>query len=106
MSIYTHRSGNERPALADVTAGSTAVLGSIAVVLASAIAIVATLPGNVVLPAIALASAIFASVIGLVAWRGSESIRSGALTSAGIFALVAIGAAMLGDPDQVALYLK
>lgn len=106
MSIYTHRRTHESPALASVSAGSTAVLGSIAVVLASAIAVVATLPGHVVLPAVALASSVFAALAGLVAWRGNISVRPGALTSAGIFALVAIGAGILGDPDQVALYLK
>lgn len=92
--------------LAEIPTGSPAVLGAIAILLATAAACVATVAGALVLPAVALAATAYAAIAGLVAWQGPLKLRPAFLTSAGIFALAAMGAGMLGDPDQVALLVK
>jgi len=106
LSTHGHAHHTHRGSLADIAAGSTPVLGSIAAVLAASLAIVAYTPSALVLPAVALVATLFAIVAGVTAWAASPRLRPAALTSAGIFALVAMGACILGDPDQVALLIK
>ena len=106
MSSITQSRTPRDNAIAHVSSGSGAVLGSIAVLLAASLAIAFSLPHGLVLPALALAATILAGVGGVAAWAGRGAFRASALTCAGIFALAAIAAAMLGDPDQVALFLK
>lgn len=106
FTTHAHRNPIVRGALSGVSSGSTPVLGSIAVVLGVSLAIVASTPPALALPAIALAAAALAILAGLTAWLSNASWKPSALTCAGIFALVAMGACILGDPDQVALALK
>ena len=83
-----------------------ALLGAPLIVLASIGLLALKLPSDVVLPALALSSTLFALVFGLVAWRAAGRIRSCAELAAGIFAFAAVTACILGDPDQAALFLK
>ena len=109
MALYTNARRSPKLShgpLAEIPTGSPAVLGAIAILLATAAACVATLTGALVLPALALAATAYATVAGLAAWQGPRSLRPAFLTSAGIFALAAMGAGVICDPDQVALLVK
>jgi len=92
--------------LSQVSSGSGAVLAPIAIVLTTAVAAALALPHGVFLPAVALAITIVAAVTGSIAWFSNGKMRANWLTATGIFALAAVAASMLGDPDQVALFLK
>lgn len=105
MSITQSRPVRDNP-LSHVSSGSGAVLGSIAVLLAIAVTAALALPHLLVLPSIALAATSICFVTGAATLLGSGQFRESALTCTGIFALVGIAASMLGDPDQVALFLK
>jgi hypothetical protein len=83
-----------------------ALLGAPLVLLASIGFLTLKLPSDVVLPALAMMSTIFALLAGLVAWRAQGRVKSCAELAAGIFAFAAAAACVLGDPDQLALFLK
>jgi hypothetical protein len=92
--------------LFEVSSGSGAVLAPIAIVLTLAVGAAVALPHGLFLPAIALAVTIVAAVTGAIGWFSAGKVRANWLTATGIFALAAVAASMLGDPDQVALFLK
>ena len=107
MSIYTNTRRGASPSLENITAGSTAVLGSIATLLFSTLALaLLSVPSPLVLPSLALVSASLAAIVGTIGWRSEGRFKSDALASAGIFAFAAIVAGILGDPDQVAIFFK
>ena len=82
------------------------LLGALIIVLASIGLLSLKLPFLVVLPALALIATLFASVAGVVAWTSSGRLKGNAEFAAGIFALTAVAASILGDPDQAVLFLK
>lgn len=104
-SIADSRLGRKNLLEEGRSSGAT-VPASIAALLATSVALAIYLPHALVLPAMALASVLFASACGLAGWLSSGRTKSRALTAAGVFAIAAIAAAVIGDPDQVAIWLK
>ena len=92
--------------LAQVSSGSGVVVGSIAILLAALLSVVFIAPPALILPVMTLAATGASGLAGLAAWLSQGANRARALASAGIFALAAIASAVIGDPDQVAIFLK
>lgn len=90
----------------DATGDAVTVPMSFAVLLAAAIGAVVWAPPALVLPALALVATVLATITGAAGWLIAGRGRAGLLTSAGVFALAAGAAAMLGDPDKVALLAR
>ncbi len=65
-----------------------------------------TAPSALVLPAVSLIATFAVLVCGIAAWFGGPALQTQSLTAAGIFAFAAVAAAIIGDPDQVAHFLK
>ena len=106
MSSFTHPQGGQSSFIAKGPGSIVVIAGSLAVLLAGLIASTVIAPSILVMPVMSLAATVVASLAGLAAWLGQPSTREKALLIAGIFALAAIAAAIIGDPDQVALLLK
>jgi hypothetical protein len=85
-----------------ITAAGTLMITAFAVA-------VWALPSNLVLPAFSLATIPLASAMALLAWARPHRARFEGVTywdAAGALALIGAGAAMLGDPMQVASLLE
>lgn len=76
-------------------------LGALAIIAMLAIVTFATAPGALALPLLAGKAAILSAATGLVAWMCGPDGRSRWLPAAGVFALAAITASIIGDPSAV-----
>ena len=106
MSSFMHSRRRQPDVIAQVSIGSSVVPGSIAILLAALLTVVFIAPPALILPVMALAATGASGLAGLAAWLSQGANRARALTSAGIFALAAIASTIIGDPDQVAIFLK
>ncbi len=106
MTSFTHTHAALSANASKAAVGSTAVIVPAVVILTFILTFAVTLPSPLVLPALSLAATAAATVCAAVVWSSGAALKTRYLTSAGIFAIVAMAAAMLGDPDQVALFLK
>jgi hypothetical protein len=106
MSLYSNSGSQPSLTIAAAPQGSTAALASIAVLTVTALVLAATMKLPLVLPALALASTVYAMVMGGIGYTRDDHFAQPARLSAGVFAFAAVAASILGSPDQVALLFQ
>lgn len=106
MSLYSNHSSQQSLTMTPAPAGSTAVLASVGVLLATALVLASTMQLSLVLPALALASTVLAMIIGGIGYTRNDRFTDHARLSAGVFAFAAVAACIIGSPDQVALLFQ
>mgnify|MGYP003346647329 CR=1 FL=1 len=103
MSILVHSPvGRSSYGEADGAAVTTALY----LVAATAAALLIATPVALFFPALALATTLFATATGIMAWLGAGRRRSQALAMASVFAFAAGASAIIGDPMRVAQLIK
>lgn len=104
MSILTHP--NRPKFLPFATDASGAVRSAIAILVVTTVVIVMLAPISLVLPTLAFVAAACATASGIIGWLSDEPRRQQAFLIASAFAFAAAAAAMLGDPDQIARFMR
>jgi len=106
MSLYSNPGSHQSLTIAPAPKGSAAALASVAVLIFTAIILALTMRLPLVLPALALASTVFAMVMGGIGYTRTDRFSDSAKLSAGVFAFAAVAACIIGSPDQVALLFQ
>jgi len=106
MSLYSNPGSQQSLTLTPAPKGSAAALASVAALVLTALVFALTMRLPLVLPALALASTVFAMVMGGIGYTRTDRFADSAKISAGVFAFAAVAACIIGSPDQVALLFQ